>query len=75
MSTPPRIAPVLVSRCICMRFPFERLLPLARERGWTTEDVMRETGCGDQCGLCRPYLRRMLATGQTEFTELLPPEK
>ena len=51
--------------------PFTRLLPLARERGWALEDVMRETGCGDQCGLCRPYLRRMLATGQTAFTELL----
>ena len=57
--------------CVCMRAPFERLLPLAREHGWALEDVMRETGCGDNCGLCRPYLRRMLATGQTVFTEIL----
>lgn len=62
---------VLVSRCICMRFPFDRLLPLARAEGWDLAAVMRETGCGDQCGLCRPYLRRMLRTGETEFRELL----
>jgi bacterioferritin-associated ferredoxin len=60
-----------ITRCVCQRMPFATLLPLARERGWTLDDVIRETGCGDQCGLCRPYLRRMLATGETEFHEVL----
>jgi len=64
----PRIS---VTACLCRRFPFERLLPIAREGQWDLADVMRETGCGDQCALCRPYLRRMLETGQTTFTELL----
>lgn len=63
--------PVLVSRCICMRMPFETLLPLAQEGGWDLDALMRETGCGGQCGLCRPYLRRMLRTGETAFYELL----
>ena len=63
--------PVLVSRCICMRMPFEQLLPLARAGGWDLGAVMRETGCGMQCGLCRPYLRRMLRTGETAFFDLL----
>ena len=63
--------PVLVSGCICMRMPFDRLLPLARAGGWDLADVTRETGCGGQCGLCRPYLRRMLRTGETAFRELL----
>jgi bacterioferritin-associated ferredoxin len=62
---------VRVTMCVCRRFPFSRLLPLARERGWSLDDLIRETGCGDNCGLCRPYLKRMLATGETEFTELL----
>ena len=62
---------VHVTRCVCRRIPFAALLPIARERGWTLDDVMRETGCGDQCGLCRPYLRRMLATGETEFHDVL----
>lgn len=51
--------------------PFERLLPLARAGGWGLDEIARATGCGAGCGLCRPYLRRMLATGETEFHELL----
>jgi bacterioferritin-associated ferredoxin len=47
------------------------LLPLARERNWDLLQLMAETGCGAGCGLCRPYLRRMLRTGETEFHELL----
>ncbi len=57
--------------CVCRRIPFEELLPRARAADWTLADVMRETGCGAGCGLCRPYLRRMLATGETAFSELL----
>lgn len=63
--------PVLVTLCVCRQQPFARLLPLARARGWDLAALMRETGCGAGCGLCRPYLRRMLATGETEFHELL----
>jgi bacterioferritin-associated ferredoxin len=62
---------ILITACICLRTPFERLLPPAREADWTLDDLMRETGCGAQCGLCRPYLRRMLQTGETVFRELL----
>jgi bacterioferritin-associated ferredoxin len=62
---------LLVTMCVCRRMPFARLLPLARAEGWELDELTRETGCGGQCGLCRPYLRRMLATGETEFRELL----
>ena len=60
-----------IDRCICRRFPFTELLPLARANDWSLDDVMRETGCGAQCGLCRPYIRRMLATGETVFHEII----
>ena len=69
-----RAGSVLVSRCICRNTAFAELLPRARASSWTLDDLIRETGCGGQCGLCRPYLREMLRTGQTEFTELLPAE-
>jgi bacterioferritin-associated ferredoxin len=62
---------VLVSRCICRNVTFAELLPRARAASWSLDDLMRETGCGAQCGLCRPYLRRMLRTGETAFHELL----
>lgn len=65
---------VTITMCVCRRMPFTRLLPLARDHGWTLGDIMRETGCGDQCGLCRPYLRRMLRTGETVFHSILTDE-
>lgn len=65
------MARVAVSMCVCRGVPFHTLLARARTGGWDLEALMRETGCGAQCGLCRPYLRRMLATGETTFHELL----
>ena len=65
-------AGILVTMCLCRRMPFERLLPLARAAGWDFDDLVRETGCGAQCGLCRHYLRAMLAEGRTAFDTLLP---
>ena len=65
------MSPVLVAMCVCRRVPFAVLLPLARAEGWGIEELAAATGCGAGCGLCRPYLRRMLITGETEFRELL----
>ncbi|HJR16312.1 MAG TPA: hypothetical protein VJ808_05615 [Gemmatimonadales bacterium] len=63
-----------MSGCICKATTFSELLPQARAAGWTLDDLVRETGCGGQCGLCRPYLRRMLRTGEIEFYEILTAE-
>lgn len=60
-----------ITMCVCRRLPFANLLPIARAGGWGLDALMAETGCGAQCGLCRPYLRRMLVTGETVFHELL----
>ncbi len=50
---------------------FAELLPLARSRGWDLATIGLETGCGQQCGLCRPYLTVMLADGTTVFHDIL----
>ena len=60
-----------IDRCVCMRAPFENLLSLAREEGWDLAALGAATGCGEQCGLCRPYLRRMLSDGTVVFHEVL----
>jgi bacterioferritin-associated ferredoxin len=62
---------VLVDRCICRDLAFSDLLPRARAASWNLQDLMSETGAGAHCGLCRPYLRRMLRTGETAFHQLL----
>lgn len=65
------MSPILVDMCVCRRVPFAGLLPRARAEAWGLDELVAATGCGAGCGLCRPYLRRMLATGETEFRELL----
>jgi bacterioferritin-associated ferredoxin len=62
---------VLISGCVCRATPFHELLPRATASGWDLAELVRQTGCGAQCGLCRPYLSRMLRTGETEFHEIL----
>lgn len=62
---------IRIDRCVCRDTVFVSLLPAAREGNWSLEDLMRETGCGGQCGLCRPYLRRMLATGEVVFSSII----
>jgi bacterioferritin-associated ferredoxin len=63
--------PLKITTCVCRHMLFAHLLPMAREQAWDLAALVFETGCGDQCGLCRPYLQQMLETGQTEFHEIL----
>ena len=63
-----------IDRCVCRNRLFADLLPLTSSGGVSLNELMRTTGCGAQCGLCRPYLRRMLATGETVFHQIFPPE-
>ena len=60
-----------IDRCVCRQILFADLLPQARAGNWQLPDLIRETGCGGSCGLCRPYLRAMLRTGQTVFGEII----
>lgn len=65
------MTPVTISRCVCKDTSFQTLMDAAAEQRWNLASLMEATGCGAECGLCRPYLRRMLATGQTVFHEIL----
>lgn len=67
--------PVTIDRCVCQRMLFSEVLPEARASEWTLEDVMHATGCGNQCGMCLPYLRRMLHDGTTVFHRVIEPEE
>ena len=57
-----------VTRCVCYRTPFAKLVPRIKAEGWTSVDeIMAATGCGTGCSGCRPYLVEVLATGATAF--------
>jgi hypothetical protein len=64
--------PVRVDRCICFKRPFDELYAIAQKCGARTlEDLQLETEFGMSCRICNPYVRKMLQTGQTVFTEIL----
>lgn len=52
-----------IRRCVCGERTFEELKALGVH---SLEDAARY-GCGIRCGLCRPYLLRMIETGRTAF--------
>ncbi len=56
-----------------MQTLFADLLPQARASRWDLAALTAATGCGGQCGLCRPYLSAMLRDGRTAFDTILPP--
>jgi NAD(P)H-nitrite reductase large subunit len=60
-----------MDRCVCHDVTFAELKRHAEEHGATFADLQREFRCGTGCGLCAPYVRRMLRTGQVVFTQIV----
>ncbi|MAY74409.1 MAG: hypothetical protein CMJ31_06730 [Phycisphaerae bacterium] len=59
----------MVDRCICMNSTFQALIATAREHGLGLEGLIEQTGCGERCALCLPFIREALATGRTAFDD------
>jgi NAD(P)H-nitrite reductase large subunit len=62
-----------VDRCVCFEVSFKTLKAHADETGCDLDGLKARFGCGRGCGLCVPYLLKMLETGQTAF-DLIPPQ-
>ncbi len=62
-----------IDRCVCLNRSFSELKELAKSKGLDFAGLRAATGCGTGCGLCVPYVKVMLRTGQTEFRELIHP--
>ncbi len=61
-----------IDRCICFDVPFAHLKKVAGDTGASTVEALQAHAVfGQKCGLCRPYVRRMLRTGQTAFHEIV----
>lgn len=55
----------MVRSCLCLKVSFERIKEAAGDSPNGLLDAHRATGCGGRCGLCIPYIKLMLMTGQT----------
>jgi len=61
-----------IDRCYCFQQSFETLKAVAEETGAdSVEALQAHVPFGENCQLCHPYVRRMLATGETVFHEIL----
>ena len=59
-----------IDRCVCADFTFAEALAAVRQ-GVTLKDLERSHGCSASCGMCKPYLRRALRTGETVFHQII----
>jgi len=60
-----------IDRCICFGVRFVELKLAHAERPRSVDELTAEFGCGSCCGLCRPYIERMLETGETVFHQVI----
>jgi bacterioferritin-associated ferredoxin len=61
-----------IDRCLCFGRTFAELRAVAEATGARSVEALQEHAAfGQKCGLCRPYVRRMLRTGETVFPEVV----
>jgi bacterioferritin-associated ferredoxin len=63
---------IRIDRCVCFDQNFADLKAVADSTGSrSVADLQEHVEFGSNCGLCRPYVSRMLTTGETVFSEIL----
>lgn len=61
-----------IDRCYCFQKRFAELREVAEATGAeSVEELQAHCTFGRKCGLCHPYVRRMLRTGQTLFRQII----
>lgn len=70
-----------VDRCVCFQVPFRCLAALAAplpcpaaELSDRMAELCQKSPFGQGCQMCRPYVRRMLRSGQTVFFQAISPK-
>lgn len=57
-----------VKMCVCHRKKFSEIFDLAQEKRLSTlNELIRDGIAGGGCGMCHPYIKKMLITGETSF--------
>lgn len=60
-----------IDRCVCYDRTFAELRVAATVDHLGMEEITKRFGCGSCCGMCRPYIERMLDTGETVFHQIV----
>lgn len=66
---------MLINRCVCFNVKFADVKRIMDENGFTKlEEAQSVIDVSKNCKLCRPYLEKMLETGETEFNYIIEKE-
>lgn len=69
------MAGLRIDRCLCFGRTFAEMRATADATGAQSVPELQEHMLfGQKCGLCHPYVRRMLRTGQTVFDHVITAE-
>lgn len=64
-----------IDRCLCFGVTFATLAEVADATGaQSVAELQEHVAFGQKCGLCHPYVRRTLRTGQAVFREVVTAE-
>ena len=63
-----------IDRCVCVNVTFAQMRAFADDRGAADVAQLRSAfGCAENCGLCEPYIKRMLESRTVIFNSVLTP--
>lgn len=66
---------MLIDRCVCYNVKFAEIKKIMDDNGFTTiEEVQSLIDVSKNCKLCRPYIEKMMETGETEFNYIIEKE-
>ena len=66
---------MLIDKCICFNVKFSEVKKIMEDNNFTTiEEVQSVIDVSKNCLLCRPYIERMMQTGETEFDYIIEKE-
>jgi bacterioferritin-associated ferredoxin len=60
-----------IDRCVCYDRTFAELRIASVTEDLGMDELSKRFGCGTCCGMCRPYIERMLETGETVFHQIV----
>ncbi len=58
---------IRIDRCVCKQISFTELLEMTHVLGPDIDLIALSTGASIECGTCRPWLQKAIATGEAAF--------
>lgn len=57
-----------IDKCVCFNISFDTM---KNNKCTDINHICELYGCGTKCGMCMPYIKVMLKTGETRFERII----